>query len=175
MCTCVCGLFCYQWIKWLAKQRKSGYIHRTTNTVYIKISVKPCVGIPDLLLFSVLASEELQKEVEEQGKCQWLDWFTVYCDYCPLGLAAALAIIICLLFPSFHSLLLPSLSRVLPSWFLLLCVRHNAAAVSPDLSFDWLHYGLENEGVWRRECKSTNREEVWRGFRVLLSLYIVVE
>lgn len=37
--------------------------------------------------------------------------------------------------------------HVLPSWFLLLYLRYNAAAVFTDLSNDWLHHGLENEGM----------------------------
>lgn len=55
--------------------------------------------------------------------------------------------------------------HVLPSWFLLIYLRYNAAVVSTDLSFDWLHHGLEDEGVWRRKCKHSNREEVWRRVR----------
>lgn len=39
--------------------------------------VKPSVVTPDLKLLSLSASEELQKEVEEQGKSrdtQWSEW-----------------------------------------------------------------------------------------------------
>lgn len=54
--------------------------------------------------------------------------------------------------------------HVLPSWLLLVYLRFNAAAVFSDLSSDWLHHGLEVEGVRRGKYKHTNREEVWRGF-----------
>lgn len=55
--------------------------------------------------------------------------------------------------------------HILPSWFLLIYLRFNAAAVSTDMSFDWLHHGLEDDAMWRGKCKQSNREEVWRGLR----------
>ena len=50
------------------------------------------------------------------------------------------------------------------SWFLLLYLRFNAAVVFTDLSHDWLHHGLENEGVWGGKCKCTSKEKVWGRF-----------
>lgn len=37
--------------------------------------------------------------------------------------------------------------NVLSSWILLIDLRYDAAAVSADLSIDWLHHGLEDEGL----------------------------
>lgn len=47
------------------------------------------------------------------------------------------------------------------SWFLLIHLWQHAAAVPADLSPDWLHHGLEDEGVWGGCQPSWGREEVW--------------
>lgn len=67
--------------------------------------------------------------------------------------------------PSTHlTSVLLCLHFVLHSRFLLIYLWYNAAAVSTDLSFNWLHHGLENEGVWGGKCKHTHRQKVTRGF-----------